>query len=71
MNRCQPNKCKSKGFLGKKSADVGRCHIRFVDFRIFGRMRYFRLIVAPNKLFCFVDCNLSLDIFTCGLNQVV
>ena len=31
MNRCQPDKCKSKGFLGKKSADVGRCHIRFID----------------------------------------
>ena len=58
-------------FFGKKSANVGRCRIRFVHLRIFGCMRYFRLIVAPDKLFGFVDCNLTLDIFTRGFDKVI
>ena len=71
MNRCQPDKCKSKGFLGKKSADVGRCRIRLMRFCLFGCTRFFRLVVAFYELFRFINRNFTFNIFSGGFNQIV
>lgn len=58
-------------FFGKKSANVGRRHIRLVHFHIFRCTRFFRLVVAFYELFCFVNRNFALNIFSGGFNQIV